>query len=123
MKLSVDDGGLLVSNFSINGVDVAAGLAAAVGATTATIRIQTTGLLSGNEISWRAVYSTVSDEELAEFDSRLFFSQVSCQTWFSIDGQTYGLEGLDHFVITTTKNGQAVAVEPKAWRVKLTREN
>lgn len=55
MKLSVDNGGLLVSNFSINGVDVAAGLAAAVGATTATIRIQTTGLLSGNEISWRAV--------------------------------------------------------------------
>jgi hypothetical protein len=61
-------------------------------------------------------------EELALFDSQLFFPQGSCQTWFLIDSQTYGLEALDHFIVTSDENGQAVAIEPKAWRVKLVRE-
>ncbi|KEF58086.1 uncharacterized protein A1O9_06009 [Exophiala aquamarina CBS 119918] len=63
-----------------------------------------------------------SAEELAEFDSQMFFPQGSCQTWFLIDGVTYGLEGLDHFMTTVDETGKAVALEPRAWRVELRRE-
>lgn len=122
LKLPVDDGGLLVSNFSVNGVDVAAGLAANADAASTSIRLYPTGIRSGNQSSWRAVYSTESVEELAQFDSQLFFPQGSCQTWLYIDRQTYGLEALDHFVIISDENWQEVAIEPKAWRVKLIRD-
>lgn len=127
VTLSADDGGLLVSNFSVNRVDVAAGLATSVNAnataTSASIRLYLTGMRSGNQTSWRAVYSTLSVEDSAQFDAQLFFPQGSCQAWFTIDGQTYGLEGLDHFIIMAGEIGQAVAVEPKAWRIRLTRED
>jgi hypothetical protein len=122
VKLSVDDGGVLVTNFSVNGVDVAAGLAANADVASTSIRLYPAGIRSGNQSSWRAVFSTESLEELALFDSQLFFPQGSCQTWFLIDSQTYGLEALDHFIVTSDENGQAVAIEPKAWRVKLVRE-
>lgn len=122
MKLSADDGGLLVSNLSINRVDVAAALASNAGEVSTSIRPYPVGIRSGNQTSWRAVYATSSVEELAEFDSELFFPQGSCQTWFGIDTQKYGLQALDHFIITTDENGKAVAIEPRAWRAKLMRE-
>lgn len=78
VELLVDDGRLLVSNFSINGVDVAAGLAASVDAASTSIRLYPAGLRSGNQTSWRAVYTMQSAEELAQFDSQMFFSQGSC---------------------------------------------
>jgi len=119
VELSVGDGGLLVSNFSINGVDVAAGLAAYLNAASTSIHLYPAGLLSGNQTSWRAVYTTQSVEEMAQFEAQMFIPQASCQTWFSIDGATYGLEGLDHFTITVDEKGRAVAIELKAWRIKL----
>lgn len=51
VTLFVDDGDLMVSKFFINGVDVAAGLAASVNANaaSASIRLYPTGMRSGNQ--------------------------------------------------------------------------
>ncbi len=121
LALSVDDkfGGLLVSNFSANGVDVAKGFSALNGYDPAqeptTIRLYPTNLKQGNESAWRAVYT------IGTADAQLFFPQGSCQTWTEIDLTTYGLEALDYFVLTENESGKVVAVEPKAWRLVLER--
>ena len=126
LTLSLDDGpGLLVSNFTVNGVDVISGYAAYAGADPAstTVRLYPTDLQSGNQSAWRAVYDTSSSAEDAAFDAEVLFPQGSCQSWSEIDLLSYGLRGLDDFVFTIDqKSGKSVTVEPMAWRVVMRRE-
>lgn len=124
LQLSVDDFGVLVSNFTANGADVASGYSqlSQAGDEQTTIRLYPTNLQAGNTSSWRAVYQIGTEEDGAAANAELFFPQGSCQTWFFIDRMEYGLESLDHFVLTEDDTGKIVAVEPKAWRLTLKRE-
>ncbi|EXJ65758.1 uncharacterized protein A1O5_10999 [Cladophialophora psammophila CBS 110553] len=124
LELSVDDFGVLVSNFSANGVDVAEGYSALNGAADVptTIRLYPTNLQAGNGSSaWRAVYTVGTAEDAAAVDAQLFFPHGSCQTWLVIDRIEYGWESIDYFVVTEDASGKVVGVEPKAWRLKLER--
>ncbi len=121
ITLSVDQYGLLVTNFSANGVDVASGYAALAGSDPAdtTIRLYPTDLSSGNQTGWRAIYQTSTAEELASFDAQLFFPQGSCQSWTEVDLSTYGYQALDYFVFEEGMGGIVEKVEAKAWRLVL----
>ncbi|KAH0840866.1 beta-lactamase [Fonsecaea pedrosoi] len=127
ITLSVDDYGLVVSDFVARGIDVRSpdtGYAALAGSsdnTTTTIRLYPTNLAAGNQTAWRAVYQTSSAAELAAFDAELFFPGGSCQSWTAVDLQTYGFEALDYFVLTADSDGVVVRVEPRAWRLVMDR--
>lgn len=123
LALSVDDFGVLVSNFSANGADVAEGYSALnqAGDMQTTIRLYPTNLQTGNASAWRAVYTIGTPEDAAAEDALLFFPQGSCQTWLQIDRLEYGLDSLDWFVLTEDDSGKIVEVEPKAWRLVLRR--
>lgn len=128
LELSVDDFGLLVSNFSANGEDVASqypiltpGESSDDVPPPATIRLYPTNLQAGNQSAWRAVYTTGTADDIATADAQLFFPQGSCQTWLRLDRINYGLESLDYFVLTEDDSGKIVAVEPRAWRLLLER--
>ncbi|KAI1611749.1 beta-lactamase/transpeptidase-like protein [Exophiala viscosa] len=123
ITFAVDDGGLFVSAFTANGADVLVGYAAMEGADTGntSIRLYPTGLSSGNESAWRAVYNPNSAEELADVDAQLFFPQGSCQSWSEMDLTTYGLQALDYFVFTEHANDTVTTVAPRAWRLVLNR--
>lgn len=125
LQLSVDDFGVLVSNFIANGADVAKGYSemSQAGDEQTTIRLYPTNIHSGNRSSWRAVYQIGTEEDGAEANAQLFFPQGSCQTWFFIDRMEYGLESLDHFVLTEDETGKIAAIEPKAWRLTLERKD
>ncbi|KIW12893.1 hypothetical protein PV08_08080 [Exophiala spinifera] len=118
ITLSVDDYGLLVTNFIANGVNVSSGYSALQGAdVNTTIRLYPTDLSSGNRTSWRAIYQTSSAEELASFSSELFFPDGSCQSWATISLPTYGMQSLDHFIFEQDKSGDLQSVEAKAWEI------
>jgi hypothetical protein len=123
LALSVDDFGVVVSNFSANGVDVAKGYGALndAGDDPTTIRLYPTNLWSGNQTAWRAVYTVGTAAEFAAEDAQLFFPQGSCQTWLMIDRVEWGWEGIDYFVLTEDETGKVAVVEPMAWRLALQR--
>lgn len=123
LELSVDDFGLLVSNFTANGVDVAKEYSALnqAGDAETTIRLYPTNLQAGNESAWRAVYTIGTPEDAAAADAQLFFPEGSCQTWLRLDRVTYGLESIDYFVFTEDDSGKNTVVQPKAWRLSFAR--
>lgn len=123
ITLSVDEYGLLVSNFSANGIDVASGYAAIAASSSGntTIRLYPSNLFSGNRTAWQAIYETSTAEELASFDAQLFFPQGSCQSWTEVDLSTYGYQALDYFMFEEGKGGVVERVEAKAWRLVMER--
>jgi hypothetical protein len=125
IKLSVDEYGLRVNDFTANGIPVASAYAALTGGSsnnTTAIRLYPTGLTSGNRTAWRAIYQTLSAEEVATFEQMMFFPQGSCQTWTMIDRPTYGMQALDYFVLEEDKDGVVQSVEAKAWDLWLERK-
>jgi hypothetical protein len=123
ITLSVDDYGLQVTKFTANGVDVSSGYSALQGAdVNTTTRLYPTNLSSTNKTSWRAIYQTLSAEELAGFDSKLFFPQGSCQSWATLSLPTYGMQSLDHFVFEQDESGILQSVDAKAWEILYRRQ-
>jgi hypothetical protein len=126
ITLAVDDGpGLVVTNFSVNGVDtVIDGVGALMGAAgpgQTTLRLYPTDLTAGKQTAWQAVYNTLPAAEAAAEDALLFFAQGSCQTWSGIALQSYGLRPFDQFIFTADERGKNVAVDARAWRSVMSR--
>lgn len=126
ITLVVDDGpGLLVTNFSVNGIsNVIDSVGQLMGATTSdqtSLRLYPTNLIAGKQMVWQGVYDTLSKAEVLEGNAQLFFQQGTCQSWSEIALLSYGLEPLDHFVLTANDRGKNVAVDAKAWRTIMSR--
>lgn len=118
--LAVDSGpGLLVKNFSINGVD---DVVDAVGGGPTTLRLYPTNLIEGNRRVWQGVYDSLSNAEAKEDDNLLFFAEGSCQTWSVIGLETYGLRALDQFVLEIDGEGRGVGLDARAWRTGFRRD-
>jgi hypothetical protein len=123
LTLAVDQYGLVIKNFTANGVDVPAGYAAYAGGAVpaATIRLYPTNVSSGNQTAWRAVYQADTLADLETFEDSVFFPGASCQSWSSEDSPLYGLQAIDLFVFTLDTHGALVEVEAKAWDLVLKR--
>ena len=123
----MDEGpGLLVTNFSVNGVDtVIDGVGEAMGAAgpgQTRLRLYPTNLQSGTSSAWQGVYDTLPGQAAAAEDALLFFSQGSCQSWSELSLLSYGMRPLDQFILTADgTTGKNVAVDARAWRTVLTR--
>lgn len=83
------------------------------------VRLYPTGLQSQNDsikkVSWRAVY------ELLSAPSASGAGAGSCDSWFNVDGLTYGGVGIDEFVFEIGRDGKATSVEPRALRSKFSK--
>ena len=127
ITLAVDDGGgLLVTNFSVNGVDNvvdAVGEAmGAVGPGQTTLRLYPTNLVAGAQTAWQGVYDTTPAAVAAKENALFFFADATCQSWSEIALMSYGVVPFDQFIFTADENGKNIAVNARAWRTVMSRE-
>jgi hypothetical protein len=117
--------GLLVSNWTWNGTDATALLAALVGATAdqeVEIRLWPTTLtatsassITPTQTSWRAVIQKLPIPRSWPFLG-------NCYSWLQVDQLTYGGVGVDEMVFSLGSNGgQATAVDARFFRANYTR--
>ncbi|KAK5074778.1 hypothetical protein LTS08_005653 [Lithohypha guttulata] len=118
--LSIDDGpGLLVANYSINGVDMRTAFAA-LARTTANntqLRLYPSGLTApGEQGTVLQGYRMIryNPNSMAPTPDGAVFSSPRCQEWFNIGGYTsrmgYGAQGgLDEFAMVVGEGGEGVA--------------
>ncbi|TDZ35250.1 Beta-lactamase-like protein [Colletotrichum spinosum] len=124
LTLSIDDGpGLSLTTLTVRGFDVLSnipnyGTSPSKKTFNVTARIYPTNLRENGTWSWRAVYKN-NDE--AEVDDKLFFSQGGCQTWGLIDRSTYNYLALDDFVVALGEDGAAESISPRPFGVTLGR--
>lgn len=111
--------GLGVEEWSFGGQDVLSLLGKLKGANI-TARLYYSGLESetsnGTVSAWRAVYQTLTRTVGPGPLSPI------CDSWFTVDGLTYGGVGLDEFLVTTVK-GKAISIEPRVLGVPMPRVN
>lgn len=109
--------GLSVEEWSFGGQDVLSLLGRLKGANI-TARLYYSGLESetsnGTVSAWRAVYQTVTRTVGPGPLSPI------CDSWFTVDGLTYGGVGLDEFLVTTVE-GKATSIEPRVLGVPMSR--
>lgn len=109
--------GLLVGEWSFGGQDVLS-LLGKIKRGNITARLYYSGL--GNETpngtvsSWRAIYQTLTRRNGPGPLSPI------CDSWFSVDGLTYGGVGLDEFLVTTV-DGKATSIVPRVLGVPMVR--
>lgn len=109
--------GLSVEEWSFGGQDVLSLLGKLKGANV-TARLYYSGLenetSNGTVSAWRAVYQTVTRTVGPGPLSPI------CDSWFTVDGLTYGGVGLDEFLLTTVE-GKATSIEPRVLGVAMSR--
>ncbi|CAI7569598.1 unnamed protein product [Penicillium palitans] len=110
--------GLYIQEFVSNGTDFRATLAGIVGVAKPadlSIRLYPTQLVeeagSGSKQAFRAVFQDKT--ELADSGT------PTCVSWLDLDKLQYGGRGLDEFVFSLDRSGQAVSVEIPALQVSL----
>jgi hypothetical protein len=134
LALSVDDGpGLLVGNWTSNGVDIHASAQAYAdatgGGTVESIRLYPTGLHSQSgsaapdtntpsQVAYRALIKTVTGGGDPSA-TRIF--DPDAKQWGYIDSLVYGGIAVDEFAFHLDEGGDAVAVEPRGLRQTLQR--
>lgn len=144
-----DDGtGLILSDFSVHGVDVLANMdkfnnpASAAGSNSSapgpkiTARLYPTDVTARSEgakcggsngtgvvaeTAWRAIVDTTTDAQKDELDAQLFYIDGSCETWFGIDGPAYNYFTLTEFVFLAGKDGVVTLVRNPAFNVTMSR--
>lgn len=109
--------GLNIEEWSFGGQDVLSLLGKLKGADI-TARLYYSGLenetSNGTVSAWRAVYETVTRTVGPGPLSPI------CDSWFTVDGLTYGGVGLDEFLVTTVE-GKATSIEPRVLGVPMSR--
>lgn len=110
--------GLYIQEFVSNGTDFRATLAGIVGVAKPadmSIRLYPTQLVeesgSGSKQAFRAVFQDKT--ELADNGT------PTCVSWLDLDKLQYGGRGLDEFIFSLDRSGQAVSVEIPALQVSL----
>ena len=122
ITLALDDDrpGLGISSWTSSDVDMLAAIGTnfygvSVGSNqTFSARLYPTTLVSGNEISFRAVY------EALPYPEQVGLVSLNCITWVLVDSKEYGGIGIDDFVFRLDGNGTAVS--PRVLRRWLPRE-
>lgn len=111
ITLAIDSkSGLLVMNFSVNGVDDVVGAigeamgAAGLGQTT--LRLYPTDLMVGSQTAWQGVYNTLTPAETVKDDASFFFADATCQSWTEMTVLSYGLVPVDQFILTEGGGGR-----------------
>lgn len=111
--------GLLVDKWSLGEQDVLS-LLGKIKRGNITVRLYYSGLESetpnGTISSWRAIYQTLTRRNGAGPLSPI------CDSWFSVDGLTYGGVGLDEFLVTTV-DGKATSIVPRVLGVPMVRDD
>lgn len=109
--------GLLVQEWSSGGLDVLSLLGKLKGANI-TARLYYSGLEAetpnGTVSSWRAIYQTLTRKVGPGPLSPI------CDSWFTVDGLTYGGVGLDEFLVTTVE-GKATSIVPRVLGIPMVR--
>lgn len=109
--------GLLVDEWLFGGQDVLSLLGKLKGANI-TARLYYSGLeaetSNGTISSWRALYQTLTRKVGPGPLSPI------CDSWFTVDGLTYGGVGLDEFLVTTVE-GKATSIVPRLLGVPMVR--
>lgn len=109
--------GLLVEEWSFGGQDVLS-LLGQIKGSNITARLYYSGLENetpnATVSSWRAIYQTAPGKVGPGPLSPV------CNSWFSVDGLTYGGVGLDEFLITTVE-GKAASIVPRVLGVPMAR--
>ena len=124
MELSIDDGpGLVVNKLTNKGIDMIH-IWASLRSFPAqpgnfSLRLFPTNLSDGSRFGWRAVLH--SAPTLMDPPPRLFYPRNDCVTWLRMDGEVYGHNALDDFVLTLDEKGVAVVVESRGLRQKMVR--
>ncbi|KAI1820681.1 beta-lactamase/transpeptidase-like protein [Xylaria intraflava] len=128
ITLSLDDGpGVAVSNWTARGVDIIANygafnaLSGSVSPVPVRVRVYPTGLTTGCEAAWRAVFNVGTVEQLAEGDAKRFWAKGSCQTWDTLDRLVYGFKSIDEFIFGV-EGGKANSIQLPAFGLQLRRE-
>lgn len=109
--------GLEIKEWSFGGQDVLSLLGKLKGANI-TARLYYSGLeretTNGTVSAWRAMYQTITRTVGPGPLSPI------CDSWFTVDGLTYGGVGLDEFLVTTVE-GKAASIEPRVLGVAMSR--
>lgn len=109
--------GLFVEEWSFGGQGVLSLLGKMKGGNI-TARLYYSGLeretSNGTVSAWRAVYQTVTRKVGPGSLSPI------CDSWFTVDGLTYGGVGLDEFLVTTVE-GKATSIQPRVLGVSMLR--
>lgn len=112
-----DEPGLVIDEWSFGGQDVLSLLGKLKGGNV-TARLYYSGLESetpdGTVSAWRALYQTVTRKVGPGPLSPI------CDSWFTVDGLTYGGVGLDEFLVTTVE-GKATSIQPRVLGVSMAR--
>ncbi len=147
LRLSMDDGpGVLIKSFMVRGFDVLANFPnynlGNMGSNSSgsggayvegrlypvdiTSRCSVQGGGRGNcsaEIVWRAAFETLTEEQRALQDSKLFYIDGSCESWFGLDRAAYNYLSLAEFVFRTDSSGRVQDVRNAAFNVTLKSAN
>lgn len=138
LKLSIDEGpGVVIESFVVRGFDVLGNIpkysigsagTGVLGLNDAFIegRLYPTDIASkpgkcSLKTAWRAVFETLAEKEKSALNSKLFYVDGSCDSWFGIDRFAYNYSSLAEFVVTTDKFGRVKEVRNAAFDVTLTR--
>ncbi|KAL6923028.1 hypothetical protein FSST1_000302 [Fusarium sambucinum] len=133
LTLSVDDEpGFSITNWTVRGIDIAGTYGSfAIPPEFPTpeglvrFRLYPTSLKSGTETSWRMMFTSGTEEDVAASDALFVWPQGSCNTWASLDRIVYQLLSHEHFVFTESGEGSERRVEKLelvGYRVNLKRE-
>ncbi|KAK7416738.1 hypothetical protein QQX98_005064 [Neonectria punicea] len=132
ITLKMDSGpGLLISEWQVRGFDVLTNIGGYSWATLETgkvnsappvsARVYPTNLATKGSAAWRAVFDFRNDTVDSKLDSKLFFKDGSCQTWFSQDRQTYDFLSLDEFVFLDVEGEADIQVQNPAFNITLSK--
>ncbi|KAJ4251027.1 hypothetical protein NW762_011677 [Fusarium torreyae] len=84
-------------------------------------RVYPSNLNKKGQTAWRAVFDKTDSSTKADYDSKLFFEDGSCQTWFQQDRSVYDYLPLDLFVFTEGEEGVSESVRNPAFNATLTK--
>ena len=125
LVLSIDSGpGLVVTNWTIRGVDVPSHYLVyslqtqAAPSSPISVRLYPTNFKSCTQQSWRAVFDATTSAEKDAQESSVYWAGGSCATWTSMDRLIYQYKSLDELVFTI-ENKSATSVLPRAFGLQL----
>lgn len=121
VTLKIDAGpGLSVAQWLSGGKDILAEFSSIFGkrGETMDMRLYPTGLTTTAERSFRAVMQ-ISPASGTSAAGEAGVLSDPCETWFGIDGSTYGLIAADDFIFQVAKGGKVTALEPRILRETL----
>lgn len=143
IQLRMDDGpGILIDSFIVRGFDVLSNIPKySLGSLEShspgsdTVHVEgrlypsdITGRLgqewkqneTSTEIVWRAAFDTLTEEQRAMQNRKLFNIDGSCESWFSLDRSAYNYLSLAEFVFRVDGSGRVKTVHNAAFNVTLT---